>query len=140
MPGGWGGNDAAPGFHILGYALALSGPASHLINTNQNTTLQAEPVIGARNLPVPPNTDRPLVADVIISAESPAPGTYSQAQKLTYNYTRVTGGFYKPHLAAHLNGQRPTGGNIGFKDGHAAWRKFELMDQRANNGSPGFWW
>ncbi len=132
-----GGDDSAPGFHIIGYEPALD--KGQLIDSNRNTTLQAEPVrYGGLTLPPPPQTDRVLVADVIISAQAPTPGSYNNTTKLSYNYTDVAGGFYKHHVSAHLKGPIPQGGNLGFKDGHAAWRKFELMDQRATG--PGFWW
>jgi hypothetical protein len=46
-----------------------------------------------------------------------------------------------PHISAHLKGSLPQGGNIGYKDGHAEWRKFNIMIPRAQNGnSPYFWW
>jgi prepilin-type N-terminal cleavage/methylation domain-containing protein len=136
MPAG-GRDDATPGFHIFGYAMALN--SAQILETNRNTTLQPEnPKMGAVTLPRPPNTERVLLADVIISAQAPAPGSYTDATKRTYNYTQIVGGFYKPHLAAHLRGSVPIGGNVGFKDGHAQWRPFSLMDQRATG--PGFWW
>ena len=141
MPAGWNGNDSAPGFHIVGYVLALSGSASRLITSNQNTTILAEPVRSSPGaLPAPLNADRVLVADATISSQAPAPGTTSYDQRLTYNYTEIAGGFYKLHLSPHLNGTIPEGANLGFKDGHVAWRNFEDMDQRALGGSPGFWW
>ena len=141
MPAGWGGNDAAPGFHIIGYLFAVSGSASVLLTSNQNTTLHQEPVNlgGGRTGPAQPNAERVLVADLTISSQAPAPGTYSQAQKQFYNYTDVGGGFYKHHLSDHLQGHIPEGGNLGFKDGHVAWRRFENMDQRSRS-APGFWW
>jgi len=76
-----------------------------------------------------------LIADATIS--TPAGGVY--ANRYTYSYTEVDGGFYKPHISPHLKGKFPDGGNIGFKDGHVIWRKFDLMDQRATTGQS-FWW
>ncbi len=128
------------GFHIPGYVFAFSGHSSLLTISNQITTLQSESVrlSTAPNspiLPPQPNTDRVLTADATIS--TPANGTY--AQRFTYNYTQVDGGFYKPHLSPHLSGKFPTGGNVGFKDGHVAWRRFNDMTQRATGGQS-FWW
>jgi hypothetical protein len=128
------------GFHIPGYVFAFSGQYSLLIASNQNTTLQSEPVKlstapNSPTLPPPPNTERVLTADATIS--TPANGTY--AQRYTYNYTEVNGGFYKPHLSPHLKGQFPVGGTVGFKDGHVAWRRFDDMNQRATGGQS-FWW
>jgi prepilin-type N-terminal cleavage/methylation domain-containing protein len=127
-------------FHIAGYVFAFSGNASFLIASNQNTTLQAEAIKltsipGGPTLAAPPNTDRPLIADATIS--SPANGIYSS--RYSYNYTDVDGGFYLHHLSPHLNNSVPAGGNVGYKDGHAAWRKFDGMDQRSSQGQS-FWW
>ena len=128
------------GFHIPGYVFAFSGQYSLVIASNQNTTLQSEPVNlstapDSPTLQAPPLSDRVVVADATIS--SPADGNYAQRQ--TYNYTQVNGGFYKPHLSPHLNGKLPKGGHLGLKDGHGAWRKFDNMDQRATGGQS-FWW
>ena len=124
------------GFHISGYVFAFSGMLSHLITTNQNSTMLPEGVrVGAVTLPPPPNTDRVLTADGTIS--TPAAGVY--ASRYTYNYTEVDGGFYKPHLSPHLKGKFPDGGNVGYKDGHVVWKKFDAMDQRATTGQS-FWW
>jgi prepilin-type N-terminal cleavage/methylation domain-containing protein len=135
-------------FHVVGYLFAFSGPNSTsplLTRSNQNTTLQPEALritwaAGGPTHPAPPNTDRVLTADATIS--TPANGNY--AQRYTYNYTSVPGGFTwngvtKPHITPHLKGTIPLGGNVGFKDGHVIWRKFDEMDQRATGGQS-FWW
>ena len=130
------------GYHITGYVYALSG--GELSSSNQNTTLLAEPIKTgpftiSPTLPPPPNSERVLVADSIISQ----PGQNNPTRRLTggYNYTDITGGFYKHHLSAHLNGSIPEGSNLGFKDGHVAWRKFsdEQVAPRTRT-SPPFWW
>jgi prepilin-type N-terminal cleavage/methylation domain-containing protein len=136
MPGGWKGKDESPGFHIFGYISALDQP--QCLATNRNTTLQDEAMqSGSQTLPPQGPSDRVLVADVLISAEAPT-GATTLAAKQKYNYTRIMGGFYLPHVSAHLKSKVPSGGNLGYKDGHASWRKFENMDQRA--AGPGFWW
>ena len=128
------------GFHITGYLFAFSGQQCLLVASNQNTTLQPEHQRRFSNLNyfypalVAP-ADRVLIADATIS--TPAVGSY--AQRYTYNYVKVQGGFYIPHLSPHLNGAFPAGGNVGFKDGHVGWRKFDDMDQRAISGES-FWW
>ncbi len=135
----WG---VAGGFHISGYAFAFSGTAARVSRTNQNTTLLPESINlttlpNGPTLPAPPNTDRPLIADATIS--NPSLGSYAQRYSAAYNYTEVEGGFYKKHISPHLKERFPAGGDVGFKDGHAAWRKFDAMDQRASAG-PSFWW
>ena len=139
----WGNNTTTPrnGMHIMGYLFAFSGLKSLVIASNQNTTLQPEHPKRFVNLNVYyPNivapADRVLVADATIS--SPGGGTY--AQRNTYNYTDVAGGFYLHHISPHLKGTAPAGGNVGFKDGHVVWRKFDDMDHRADGVNVTFWW
>jgi type II secretory pathway pseudopilin PulG len=127
-----------PNVHVAGYVLVFS--ASQLVVSNQNTTILAEPMrlsSGGPTLSTPPNAERVLVADATISSAIPTGGTYEQ--RYTYNYTSVVGGFYKPHTSPHLRGQFPDGGNVGFKDGHVAWRKFDDMRSRTSAGAY-FWW
>jgi len=138
----YGNNTADPpaGFHITGYLFAFSGTNSLVIASNQNTTLQPEHPLRFTNPKIyypaiTVSADRVLVADATIS--DPALGSYSQ--RYTYNYVNVKGGFYMLHLSPHLKGTTPAGGNLGFKDGHVAWRKFDEMDQRCNGGES-FWW
>jgi hypothetical protein len=90
---------------------------------------------GSTYLPAPAASDRVLVADATISNGTTQPG-YAHPEN---NYTTISGGFYKQHVSPHLNGNIPAGGNVGFKDGHVAWRKFELMAPRTLSG-PYFWW
>ena len=129
--------------HIVGYMFALSGPSCRIAITNQNTTLQAETIRTgtSSSLAAPPSSERELVADAILSQ----PGQNNAAQRLTgnYNYDDIAGGFYKTHTSAHLIRGIPEGSNIGFKDGHVAWRKFSspLVNARTTGGSaPVFWW
>jgi prepilin-type N-terminal cleavage/methylation domain-containing protein len=125
--------DASGGFHIVGYALAFSGAASRLAPTNQNITLQSEAMIGTSvTVSV---AERVLIADCLISQNATLPGHTNPNN----NYTSIVGGYKLPHLSAHLKGRLPAGGNIGFKDGHAQWRKFQGMVPRTASGTV-FWW
>jgi prepilin-type processing-associated H-X9-DG protein len=76
-----------------------------------------------------PPSDRVLFADATINSQLNGSGSWITVQ----------GGFPVPHTSPHLNGPSPAGGNIGFKDGHVAWRNFRDMSQRADSGV-GFWW
>ncbi|MGC3960561.1 MAG: type II secretion system protein [Verrucomicrobiota bacterium] len=129
-----------PELHIIGYSVAFN--ASPLALSNRNTTILPEPIkINANIFPAPPNHERVLLSDATISsslsgtAANPAPAG---------SFTSVTGGFsvngtHIPHLSPHLKGNLPAGGNLAFKDGHVAWRKFAQMQQRAERNW-GFWW
>jgi len=134
--------------HVIGYVMAFTGPlnnqASFLLTlSNQNTTIMAEaPKQNAFvSLPIPSNTDRPLIADATISAnDATGPGMTAATAG---SFVNIPGGFLAgsvPHISPHLKGQQPAGGYIAFKDGHVSWRKFTDMTQRAVGPSKGFWW
>lgn len=140
--------DYTAAYHVLGYVMAFSGSSSKLYSTNQNTTLLPEAVtipgpLGNTTVLIPP-TDRVVTADVILSVNNTAPA-YLNAQN---NYTAVPGGFMQngqtyPHVSAHLRGGMPTGHNLGYKDGHVSWGKFDAsVTLRAGGtaGDPYFWW
>lgn len=133
--------DFMDSFHVIGYALAFSGSASVLNQTNQNTTILPETIkLGSTTLPAPPASGRVLVADATISVNSLQPG-YEHPEN---NYTSIAGGFMPhgvltPHVSPHLSGNIPAGGNLGFKDGHVAWRQFKLMTPRTTAAAC-FWW
>jgi len=131
-------NFGAPNFRIVGYAFAFSGATSVLNSTNQNSTMLPETIkIGSTPVPAPAASERVLVADATISAYATLPG-YAHPEN---NYTAISGGFSKQHVSPHLQGNIPVGGNLGFKDGHVAWRKFELMTPRTTSTSGRyFWW
>jgi competence protein ComGC len=136
----FGAGGGVSGFHIIGYSLAFSGSSimssGTISATNQNTTMLPEMIKnGSTYLPAPAASDRVLVADATISDNLVLPG-YAHPDN---NYTTIQGGFYKSHVSPHLNGNIPAGGNVGFKDGHVAWRKFELMVPRTTSGRY-FWW
>ncbi len=117
-------------FHVAGYAFVLSGVDSKIVSSNQNTTILAEPVRGV-SFSAPPNSERVLVADATLSAvATPFP---------TSNFTDLVLGFYKPFTSPHLRGRIPDGCNLGFKDGHVAWRKFDDMRVLTTSGL-WFWW
>jgi prepilin-type N-terminal cleavage/methylation domain-containing protein len=139
----WGfGMTAATPFHVVGYAFAFSG-SGILAATNWNTTLQPE---GIQNFPftgtstVFPVSERVLVADCTLSVGAAKPGYQNPGN----NYTAIPGGFevngvVYPHVSAHLGGNVPSGGYVGYKDGSAEWRLFQDMVPRTASGSV-FWW
>ncbi|MBN1124644.1 MAG: hypothetical protein JXA82_06530 [Sedimentisphaerales bacterium] len=78
-----------------------------------------------------------LVTDATIS-ETPDPETG--------NFSRITAGGMYAWLGIydrtnHLDrNDHPTGGNIGFVDGHVEWRPFERMQLRSGGFRPCHWW
>ena len=138
---------AIPASRVLGYALTLWGSPA-LIVTNQNKTIQPQSMaFGPLTVQQAPPTDRVLIADATISLLA----QHTEALKYSggYNYIDIQGGYAKHHLSAHLKGNVPSGGNLGFVDGHVEWRKFEVMTVRGyggvggaqDNGTcPTFWW
>jgi prepilin-type N-terminal cleavage/methylation domain-containing protein len=134
-------------FHILGYVFAFSGTNCQLLPTAQNKTMQPEKVKN-RNTVLPDIytgiADRELFADATICspvgvASAPISKRYDANTYPGLTYTEVVGWFYLPGLSPHLNGVFPSGGNVGFKDGHVDWRKFDDMLQQAASGQS-FWW
>jgi prepilin-type N-terminal cleavage/methylation domain-containing protein len=135
------------GWRVIGYALALSGAQCKLQATNQNKTLDVE-LIKPTSFPMIPYLVKPseriLVADAVISKGYAQPGYLNPKN----NYTAVNGGFKQngmtyPECSAHLNGGSvPEGSNIGFKDGHGTWEKFDVEVVRTPNSSIffNFWW
>ena len=136
------------GFHIIGYALAINefvnGANTGLLDpTNQNKTLQPEPITLAGKSVLVGVSDRVLIADAILSANGNTPG-YSNPGN---NYSTIYGGFQQngqvyPHTSPHMKGSLPAGGDAGYKDGHAEWHKFGppiVMSPRTIGGAT-FWW
>jgi len=129
-------------FHIVGYALTFAGPASHLNPTNQNTTLQPEILPGTSTLVSV--SDRVLVADAIVSNQANTP-SYAHPEN-SYAYVSIgymPNGKDYPATSPHVRNNLPTGGSLGYKDGHAVWHKFDdrinPMVLRSDVGL-NFWW
>ena len=131
-------NPQEEGFRVLGYAQTFPH-TKDLISDYWNEDLTHTPSIQIAYGIYQQDTlsDRVLLADVVISDY----GQNDFAKRDTYNYTSVQGGFPVPHRTAHLNGKMPAGGNIGYLDGHAAWRKWTYpMKPHTSTGPPCFWW
>jgi prepilin-type N-terminal cleavage/methylation domain-containing protein len=132
-------------FHIIGYALAFGGPASELDPTNQNFTLQAEAVtLGGMSILVPVS-DRVVMADAIISNNANTPGYANPGNNyFTVNIGYHPNGLMNQGISPHIKGIMPTGGNVGYKDGHAVWHNFNdagnPMVLRNKGGTLNFWW
>jgi prepilin-type N-terminal cleavage/methylation domain-containing protein len=137
---------AAGGYHLIGYALAFGGPVSALIQTNQNTTLQPENITMSDGTVLRvAASDRVLIADAIISNNANTP-SYAHPEN---NYVNVSIGFMpngqsNQGISPHLVKTMPSGGNVGFKDAHATWHKFNdavnPMVLRSDPGTLNFWW
>ncbi len=136
--------DLKPGDrHTAGYVFAFSGS-----NCVINVAVQNK-IILAETTPNPVSSFLPAVTVGVADRElfgcatlCPGQGTVLAAYRYTYNFTQIPGDVRFPaQVSAHLKGNFPSGGNIGFKDGHVAWRKFEVMNPISPAGSvPVFWW
>lgn len=107
-------------FHIVGYTFALNGAASKLNARYQNVSINAELHKSQTGVDMFTDSvaDRVLITDVMLSNNQGYPATANQP------FMGVNGGFYKPHVSAHLKGALPIGGNVAYKDGHVKWKKF----------------
>ncbi len=116
------------GFRVVGYVLLLPGTPS--INpTELNHSLAPSPYVSMtgelRDAPAP---EKELAVDATISSGY-------------LNFSRVRGVAPTPHRANHLDGERPSGGNIVFLDGHVARRPFgEMVNHVVDPRRPWFWW
>ncbi len=133
--------DLSPGvIHTTGYVFAFSGSKCILNASAQNTTILAETTPNPTSPFLPPLhvdvSDRELFGCATLCQQPNA----TVANRNTYNYTQIVGDSRFPNqVSAHLKGALPSGGNVGFKDGHVVWRKFENMNPIAT--SPvSFWW
>ena len=119
---------ASGGFRAIGYVLLLPGTPS--VNPSElNETLTPKPYLTLDGQPRHPTAaKKELAVDATIS--------------LGYlNFTNVPGQAPSPHRANHLNGDRPSGGNIVFLDGHVETRPFaEMTNHVYQFGRAWFWW
>jgi prepilin-type processing-associated H-X9-DG protein len=125
-----------PQYRVVGYANTLPGNGT-LHSTNVNLTLTPPSIqVGFNIYTTPTASERALLADATISAV----GQGDPAQRYTYNYASIPGGFSPSHTSSHLSGRIPAGGNLGMLDGHVEWRAFAAMNPRTAGSSPVFWW
>ena len=141
------GKYAGSHFDILGYFFAFGGYNCKIKPSATNSTIQVERTPDPRNSLFPPIainvSDREVFACATLCTPPDVASTpLSQRYQKTCIYNDIAGGFYLHHLSPHLNGQFPSGGNIGFKDGHVGWRKFDDMSNQSQTGLgiPSFWW
>ena len=120
----------ANGYFVLGYTFWLKGVGGvdqpKYGHSRMNTTLT--------NV-----ANAVIVADATISqgAKTGAGGVYTSGG----NFTRIIGGWDKPHRTSHVEGGLPAGGELLFLDGHITWQKWPGMRLRTTSGfSPQFWW
>jgi prepilin-type N-terminal cleavage/methylation domain-containing protein len=138
-------------YHVVGYCFGFSGSNSIVLPFSQNTTLLPEKSPDPRSTALPwvytGISERELFACATICtppsvASSPVSDRYNTTKYSGLTYTDVPGGYLGgtlPHTSPHLQGIFPAGGNVGFKDCHVSWRKFNDMLQRASSGES-FWW
>jgi prepilin-type N-terminal cleavage/methylation domain-containing protein/prepilin-type processing-associated H-X9-DG protein len=121
-------NYAMPTFRVIGMTLTFKGIS--IAPTNWNERMIPTPIIIGTNRFLPSPSDRELAADVTISVGK-------------NNFTAVpcdwVAGGYQAR-SAHVIKTLPEGCNIGFLDGHVAWRKFNRMTIRNQLGVPSFWY
>jgi hypothetical protein len=132
-------------FHIIGYALALSGLQCELQLTNQNTTIQAEEDLGSTNFDGP--AQRVLAADAIISNFANTP-SYAHPDNVydEVNVGYMPNGQTYPATSPHVKNRMPQGSNVGYKDAHVTWQNFMnaahpmVLRSNPNPNTLCFWW
>lgn len=134
-------------FSIVGYTFAFGGNSSYIAPQYQNLKIVSEPHIntGFPGNPVFMDTPatRELTTDVILSDLNNLPASGAN------NFDNIAGGYISHHLSAHMKKGTPSGGNIAYKDGHVAWKKFDASlpsptanpsKVRTGNNQPYWWW
>ncbi len=138
-----------PGMMGLGDTILGTSPANWWqTNINMKILPQTLPY-GPFLMPAPHISERPLVSCATISRT----GEDVPSKRNTYHYQGIVGGYGSQvvgqgfHRSPHLQSNGlPEGCNVGFLDGHAEWRKFDLMLPRTdpsggrNGTEPEFWW
>jgi len=125
-------------YRVIDYALTLVGGGS-ISPTNQNASLTPQTIpFGPAQYPPPLASQRVLLADATLSQ----PGQDTEANRASYNYTTIIGGYPQHLRTSHLDRFLPAGGNLAMVDGHVEWRVFSQMHVRTPSGSgtPVFWW
>jgi prepilin-type processing-associated H-X9-DG protein len=86
-------------------------------------------------------TYEPGPAARIVAADGNLSNGANETDRTRNTYKGVMGGWTDPkgHQCPHLDGKLPSGGNGLYLDGHAEWKKFQLLVIRTD-GSPPFWW
>jgi prepilin-type N-terminal cleavage/methylation domain-containing protein/prepilin-type processing-associated H-X9-DG protein len=126
--------DNAGGYRVIGYAVAFRG-SGRIRPTNITESFNPAPWKmpgGVEYNPGP--SERVIAADGTLSIG----GNLNDRTK--NRYTKITGGWTKPHETPHMEGRLPGGGQLLFLDGHADWKKFGKMVVRTDGSDPSFWW
>jgi prepilin-type N-terminal cleavage/methylation domain-containing protein len=135
-------------FHVIGYALTLPYSIGEIYtNWNYSTLPRA---ISSPNPPplgepqytqtIWPTMGKPAISDRVLAADATLEmGGTVYANRNKYNWIDVQGQFHIHHLAPHLVGTMPRGGNLLMLDGSAKWRRFDDMACRTYS-QPYFWW
>jgi prepilin-type N-terminal cleavage/methylation domain-containing protein/prepilin-type processing-associated H-X9-DG protein len=128
--------ETASGYRVIGYAVAFRG-SGRVIQSNWVESFNPPPIrVGTVEINPGPS-ERILAADAIISIG------WNEQNRSANRYTRIMGGWSKPHDTAHMTGKVPKGGNVLFLDGHVEFKKFEKMTVRTRDNTaqtPAFWW
>jgi prepilin-type N-terminal cleavage/methylation domain-containing protein/prepilin-type processing-associated H-X9-DG protein len=126
-------SDTASGYRVIGYAVAFKGAGRiRATNITESFSPKAWRMRDGTDYDPGPSA-RVIVADGTLSNGE------NEKDRTRNSYTRVDGG-WRGHQAPHLTSRAmPAGGNLLMLDGHAEWRKFDLMNIRTDGG-PAFWW
>lgn len=117
---------------VTGYAFATKGAP----RVNPDYTYEK---VAPRTIRTPRGPRRITEAQAIMVADATISQRATESNPESNNFTRIMGGWNKPHASAHLNKKIPAGGNALYLDNHAEWSKFSEMKIRTT-GAPAFWW
>ena len=127
--------DSDPGYRVIGYAVAFQG-SGRVQLTNITESINPAPWRMSDGTQYEPGP-----AARIIAADGNLSNGANEIDRWKNRYTGIRGGWsdQRGHQCPHLEGKLPGGGNGQFLDGHAEWRKFQVLRVRTT-GDPAFWW
>ena len=143
LQGKWDGtqfvNTAQGDFIVSGYCYVMEVASTgkrERIRTYPNEGDTGEPKIWCKTTQEKTPALRELVIDATL-------GQADAAARHGYNFGMVTiggswGAGFEDRTSHLVSDQEPSGGNIGFLDGHVEWRPWSEMRNRY--GTPTFWW
>jgi prepilin-type N-terminal cleavage/methylation domain-containing protein/prepilin-type processing-associated H-X9-DG protein len=130
-------NPTSTAFIISGYLYIMEAepPSRPAIKNNENKT---GPKTWCKSVNVKQAGTMELCIDAV-------PAQKKAGTSSGYTFSEIGGGgIWSGHQlyerANHLKKDEPSGGNIGFLDGHVSWRRFKDMESRYGGDPTEYWW
>jgi prepilin-type N-terminal cleavage/methylation domain-containing protein/prepilin-type processing-associated H-X9-DG protein len=125
------------GYAVTGYYFLIRRPGSGLPPLQ---TVGVTPQLRMKYLETLTDKQRDAKRTSPSDIELAADATLSNTANIrSARFSAVVGGWPEPHWSNHLKGEKATGGNILFLDGHVTWRNLSQMTVWAISGPAVHW-